>query len=227
MNDEIGYLQIVLESTITFFVLLVMTRALGNKQLSHLTFFNYIAGITIGSIAANMILLNTMHFLKELVALAMWCLLTTLIGFLGLKSGKLRVLFDGQPTILVKRGVIDRKALARTRLNMDDLLMMIRQQNVFSIAEIDYAILEPNGTLSVLKKFPYQPTQKSDVEAKQQPMVYLPSEIIVDGKVVRKNLRELGLSEDWLNTQLTQANTTAGKVFYAEIQADGSLFLQR
>lgn len=228
LDQNISYSQLIGETIITFFVLLMMTRFLGKKQLSHLTFFNYITGITIGSLAANTVMLSTQDFLKELTSLVIWCILSTIIGYIGLKSGKMRVILDGQPTIVVKKGMIDRKALAKTKLNIDDLTMMIRQNNVFSIAEVDYAILEPNGTLSVLKKRPFQHTQKNDFNVNATPPVYLPAEIIVDGTIIIKNLKEFGLSKEWLDYELQKAGFSSAKhILYAELQSNGQLFIQQ
>lgn len=228
MNEQIGYLQLILETITTFFVLLLMTRLLEKKQLTHLTFFNYITGITIGSLAANMVIISSRNFFKELTTLIVWCLLSMIIAYIGLKSGKARVVLDGQPTILVKKGEIDKKSLSKTRLNIDDLTMMLRQKDVFSIAEVDYAILEPNGTLSVLKKPQYQNVLKQDVKINIITPTYIPSEIIVDGKIIEKNLKELGLSNDWLAKQLELVGVySVQEVLYAEIQSDGQLFIQR
>ncbi len=227
MND-ISYLRIAIETVITFFVLLTLTRFLGKKQLSHLTFFNYVTGITIGSMAANMVVLSTNDYTKDLLSLVIWCLLTTILGYISLKSGKIRVILDGQPTIIIKHGEIDRKALKRTGVNIDDLTMMIRQYQTFSITEIDYAILEPNGRLSILKKPEYQGTQKSDLKIYPSSPVYLPIEIITDGKLLPKNLLEVGKSRDWLNKELSKAKIKdVEEVFYAEIQSDGGLFIQK
>lgn len=227
MND-IGYLQIAIETIITFFVLLALTRLLGKKQLSHLTFFNYVTGITIGSMAANMVILSTKDYTKDLLSLVIWCLLTIIISYISLKSGKIRVILDGQPTIIIKHGVIDRKALKRTGVNIDDLTMLIRQNQIFSITEIDFAILEPDGRLSILKKPEYQGTQKSDLNIYPSAPTYLPIEIITDGKLLSKNLLEVGKSRDWLKNELSRAHIKEiEEVFYAEIQSDGSLFIQK
>ncbi|MFJ7698481.1 DUF421 domain-containing protein [Lysinibacillus fusiformis] len=227
MND-ISYLQIGSETVITFFVLLALTRLLGKKQLSHLTFFNYVTGITIGSMAANMVVLSTKDYTKDLLSLVIWCLLTIIVSYISLKSGKIRVILDGQPTIIIKHGEIDRKALKRTGVNIDDLTMLIRQYQIFSITEIDFAILEPDGRLSILKKPEYQGTQKSDLKIYPSPPTYLPTEIITDGKLLPKNLLEVGKSRDWLKNELSRANIKEiEEVFYAEIQSDGSLFIQK
>ncbi len=228
MGENISYVQLIIETIITFFALLILTRFLGKQQLSQLTFFNYITGITIGSLAANMVMLSSKEYLKELTSLALWCLLTAIIGYISLKSGKMRVLLDGQPTIVVKKGVIDKEALSRTKLNVDDLTMMMRQKNIFSITEVDYAILEPNGTLSILKKPDFQNIQKSDLQIKKISPNYIPTEIIVDGKVIDRNLKELGLSREWLNKELEKVGIfSIQNIIYAEIQPDGQLIIQQ
>ncbi|MFJ5789632.1 DUF421 domain-containing protein [Lysinibacillus sp. NPDC093197] len=227
MKDE-SYLQIAIETVITFFVLLALTRFLGKKQLSQLTFFNYVTGITIGSIAANMIVLSTKDYTKDLLSLVIWCLLTTIIGYISLKSGKIRMILDGQPTIVIKHGKIDRKALKRTGVNIDDLTMMIRQYQVFSIDEIDFAILEPNGMLSILKKPQFQGTQKIDMDISSKNPPFLPIEIISDGKLLKRNLLEVGKNREWLKSELKKAGiNNIEEVFYAEIQSDEKLFIQK
>ncbi|KOP78740.1 hypothetical protein AMS59_12330 [Lysinibacillus sp. FJAT-14745] len=221
-------MQVVVQTIITFFVLLTLTRFLGKKQLSHLTFFNYVTGITIGSVAANMVVLKTIVYTKFLVSLIVWCALTTLISYIALKSGKARTLLDGQPTIIIKKGKIDRKALANTKINIDDLTMMIRQYQVFSITEIDYAILEPNGMLSILKKPEFQSTQKIDLNIYPSPPAFIPIEIIADGKLLPKNLLEVGKSREWLDNELKKENIQSiTEVFYAEIQPNGKIFIQK
>lgn len=223
-----GYIQVVVQTVITFFVLLTLTRFLGKKQLSHLTFFNYVTGITIGSIAANMVILKTTVFTKFLVSLIVWCALTTLISYIALKSGKARTFLDGQPTIVIKKGKIDRKALANTKINIDDLTMMIRQYQIFSITEIDYAILEPNGMLSILKKPEFQGTQKIDLKISPSPPIFIPIEVITDGKLLTQNLLEVGKSKEWLDNELKKENIQSiEEVFYAEIQPNGKIFIQK
>ncbi|MFJ8101176.1 DUF421 domain-containing protein [Lysinibacillus sp. NPDC096212] len=223
-----GYIQVGVQTIISFFVLLTLTRFLGKKQLSHLTFFNYVTGITIGSMAANMVVLKTIVYTKFLVSLIVWCALTTLISYIALKSGKARTLLDGQPTIVIKKGKIDRKALANTKINIDDLTMMIRQYQVFSITEIDYAILEPNGMLSILKKPEFLGTQKIDLKISPSSPAFIPIEVITDGKLLKRNLLEVGKSREWLDSELKKAHIkTIEEVFYAEIQPNGKIFIQK
>lgn len=224
---DIDFMQIIIKTTITFLVLFMLTRLLGKKQLSHLTFFNYVTGITIGSIAANIISNIDKPMLSELFGMIWWYVLTAILGLLGLKIGSLRNIIDGQPTIVIKKGMIEKKALKKNSLNMDDLFMMLREQNVFSIKDIDYAILEPDGKLSVMQKLGKQQVTKEDMQIKTQDFIYFSSEIIVDGKIIKNNLQEFGLDENWLQSQLKKKNIQSEKdILYAELQRDGSLYIQ-
>lgn len=226
MTVTSGVLDMIVRSTVTFVILLVMTRLLGKKQLSHLTFFNYVTGITIGSIAANISSDSDKRLLDGLTSLVWWSLLTVLVGYISLKSAKVRVAIDGEPIIIIKNGIIIESALAKTRLNLDDLCMMLRERDTFSIEEVDYAILEPHGKLSILKKPQYQAATKKDTGAKTAAPRYIPSEIISDGKYVEKNLKELGISRTWVERQLEKSGTpSVTDVFYAELQSDGSLYI--
>lgn len=226
-----GYTNIfflLLRITSIFMVLLILTRILGKNQMSHLTFFNYTTGITIGSIAANMVHESDQPFMDDFISLTWWCILTLLVGFISLKSGKLRQIIDGQPTILIKKGKIMKDSLKSNRVNMDDLSMLLRKQNIFSITEVEYAILEPNGNLSIMKKTQHQQITKVDMNIYTAPPNYIPSEIIVDGKIIYDNLKELNLNESWLKYELEKQNINSPKdIFYAEIQEDGSLFIDR
>lgn len=106
--------------------------------------------------------------------------------------------------------------------------MMIRQYQVFSITEIDYAILEPNGMLSILKKPEFQSPQKMDLKIAPSSPAFIPIEIITDGKLLPRNLLEVGKSREWLDNELKKANVkTIQEVLYAEIQQDGNIFIQK
>nr|WP_289136844.1 DUF421 domain-containing protein [uncultured Brevibacillus sp.] len=221
-------LDIIFRTSITFVILLIMTRLLGKKQLSHLTFFNYVTGITVGSIAAEIVSKPDMPLASGLTSLIWWTFLTMLVGYIGIKSSKARIAIDGEPTIVIRDGLIIDSALAKTRLNLDDLSMMLRERDAFSIKEVEYAILEPHGKLSVLKKAEYQPATKKDVRTKIVRPRFIPSEIISDGKYVEKNLEELKISRTWVERQLEKAGIhSVENVFYAELQSDGSLYIDQ
>lgn len=221
-------LSIILRTTLAFFVLMILTRLLGKKQMSQMTYFNYITGITIGSLTANIISTSSESITDEITGLLWWVFLVLLIAYITLKSSKLRIIIDGQPTILIRKGKLLKNTLKSTRLNLDDLSMMLRTKDIFSIADVDYAILEPNGQITVLKKQAKLNVTRADINIPTVDPVYLPSEIITDGKVVKRNLEEFGLTYDWLKSQLkTMGIDNIEDVFYAEILGDGKLYVDR
>jgi uncharacterized membrane protein YcaP (DUF421 family) len=182
------YGEILFRTVTSFIALLVLTRLLGKKQVGHLTFFNYVTGITFGSTTAEIIVNKQITLLQGLSSLVLWSVLAFIIALAGLRSVKTREILDGQPTILVKQGKIFlEKALAKQHLNIDDLSMLLRNKDVFSPEEVEFAILEPDGQLSVLKKEELLPATKKDIKATITTIHRIPTELIVDGKIVEKN----------------------------------------
>ena len=211
-------LETSLRTLIGFVVLLLMTRILGKKQISQMTFFTYITGIALGNIAGDMVVHRDITVLDGVTGIVLWAVLTLAVEFASLKSSKARVLLDGEPTIVIKEGKVLERVMASNRLNMDDLSMLLRNKDVFSVGEVEYAILEPNGELSVLKK----------VEPSGNRRRFLPTELIVDGQLVERNLKELHLTREWLEEELRQKGIESWEdVFFVEIQRDGSLYVDR
>ena len=220
-------LQTAIRSVFGFAILLVLTRLLGKKQLSQLSVFTYITGIALGSMVSEMVMVKELSIVDSVVALIVWSSLVIIVEWVSLKSATARVLLDGQPTIVIKRGLIMAESLKKHRLNLDDLTMQLRINQVFSITDVEYAILEPNGALTVLKKSDYNPVTKGDMGIVAE-AVGLPSEIITDGKVVEKNLEELGYSRKQLDDELQKQGVADIKtVLYAELQKDRTLYIQQ
>lgn len=209
-----------------FFVLLVMTRLMGKKQLSQLTFFHYITGITIGSVAASLTTDNRLPIFQGIYSLVLWGCLTILLGFISLKVASVRAIIEGRPSILISKGKLDTKVLAKTMLNLDDLNMLLRTSGTFDISEVDYAILEPNGQLSVLKKVECKTVTQKDMNVPGQGARNLPTEVIVAGGIVKKNLKTLGLKEAWLQEEVKkQGHKRIEDIYYAEVSSDGGLYI--
>lgn len=207
-----------LRTLVGFVVLLLLTRILGKKQISQMTFFTYITGIALGNIAGDMVVHRDITVLDGVTGMVLWAVLTLVVEFASLKSSKARVLLDGEPTIVIKEGRVLERAMASNRLNMDDLSMLLRNKDVFSVGEVDYAILEPNGELSVLKK----------VKPPQNRRRFLPTELIVDGQLVERNLAKLHRTREWLESKLRQEGVESLEdVFFVELQEDGSLYVDR
>lgn len=200
---------------------------MGRKQLSQLTFFNYITGIALGSIASDIAGESSTPFFNGLTSLIWWSILTIVTGYIGLKSSKARTTIDGQPVFVIKQGKILEDAMAKQRLNMDDLSMLLRQQKVFSVQDVETAVLESNGKLSILLKEEKQPVTRQDQNIFTVKPMYTPMELIVDGKVVQKNLEESGITLEWLKGQLKTLKIKFEDIFYVELQKDGTLYIDK
>ena len=220
-------LDIVVRTLLGFAILLTLTRLLGKKQLSQFTIFTYITGIAIGSMAGEIVIHRDVNLLDGFLVLTLWCVMVYIVEFVSLKSAKVRVLLDGEPAIVIKKGQINEQMLKKQRMNIDDLTMHLRLNQVFSIMDVEYAILEPNGALTVMKKPGKDPMTREDMCIASNP-ARLPSEMIVDGKIVEKNLLELGYTRQQLDDALrTQGITDIKTVLYAELQQDRSLYIQK
>ena len=219
-------LNISMRSTLIVVVLLILTRLLGKKQMSQLTYFNYITGVTMGSVAGDFISEVNMPVVDALASLIAICILTELNSFIALKSTSYRKVMDGDDIILIKKGKIIKPALKSCRMSVNILLMLLRQSNTFSVEEVEYAILETNGSLSVMKRQQAQPIIKSDLDIKAEKIKNLPREVISDGKIMKVNLKELNKDEEWLKNELRKNNIESVKdVFYSEVRSDGTLYI--
>ncbi|QBP39827.1 YetF domain-containing protein [Paenisporosarcina antarctica] len=226
--DDYSFWEMITRTTVTFTVLLFLARVLGKEQLSQLTFFNYVTGITIGSIAGELVAHDDTHYLNGITSLVWWSILTIFVGYITMKSDKLKEILDDKPATVIKDGKILEKELKTSRLPMGDLMMLLRLQGVFSVKEVHYAVLETNGELSIFKKVSQQPATKQDVKASTTIPKYMPSQIISDGKIVKNNLNELNLTEEWVMNELKkQGIQNVKEVFYAEIETDGSLHIDK
>lgn len=192
---------VIIRSIVAFFWLLVMVRLTGKQQMSELTFWDYVVGITIGSIAATTSVEVNQNTLSTLIGMSVWAGLAILLGYLTIHSVWIRKVAEGEATVVIENGRILEKNLARIRVSIDDLLAQLRTKDVFEIREVEFALFESNGDLSVLKKSQNQPLTPSDLN---MPTGYagLPTTLIEDGTVLMDALKSMKLSRAWLEHQL-------------------------
>lgn len=219
------YIEIVLRSVITFLGLLCLALLMGRKQLSQITFFDYVVGITIGSIAAVIVVDRTVSIIDGTIALVLWSILPIIFGYISIKSIRFRMLVDGEPKIVIQNGVIMNKNMLKEKYNMGDLLMQLRDKGVFDIAEVDFAILEPNGKLSVLKKPQHNTVTLKDMNMNADYKGIM-TELIIDGRVIKKHLESIGKDSEWLQAQLDKRHIDCiESVVFAGVQSDGRLYM--
>lgn len=200
MNE---FITIIIRCIIALSVLFTITKILGKKQVSQLSLFDYVIGISIGNFAAEIIINMETKFINGLLAMSMFGLMAYIIDYVTLKSIILRRIFMGVPTTLIQQGKILEKNLRNVKFDINDLLEECRSKGYFDVSEIEYAIMESKGTLSILPKGEYKPINIKDMKIKPQKQS-LVANIIIDKKIMKNNLKNMNKDEKWLEQQLKE-----------------------
>lgn len=184
-------------------VMFVFTKLMGKKQVGQLTLFDYIIGISLGSIAAAMTVEENITFLEGSVGIALYAVIAFFISKFTSKSIIARRFFTGTPSILIQNGKILENSLSKNNLDVNDLLQLARIQGYFDISKIEYAIMEPNGNISFLLKSKYQPVIRNDLKIKSD-YEGICAEVVIDGKIMHENLKFINKKEEWLIKRLSK-----------------------
>lgn len=192
--------KVVLTALLSVVALFVITKLMGHKQVAQLDFFDYVCGITIGSIGAELA-----TELEEpqwpLIALAVYGAASLLLNLLAHKLPRTRKYINGTPTILMDGGVIYRKNLKQAKLDLSEFLLLCREQGYFDLAEIQTAVFEHNGKLSVLPRAASRPATPDDLKITAK-ATHIGVEVIMDGRVMGENLARMGRDAAWLAARL-------------------------
>lgn len=207
-------IKVTLTSLLSVGALFILAKLMGHKQMSQLDFFDYITGITIGSIAAELAT-ELEEPLKPLIAMIIYGLITVLLTLVTNKLPKSRKYINGTPTILMDNGKLYRQNLKRSKLDLSEFLVLCRQQGYFDLNDIQTAIFEFNGQLSILPKSQKRPANPQDLKLSVQPE-HIQTEIVMDGQILEENLKRMGLDEKWLDKQLhAQGHSDPKNIFLA------------
>lgn len=210
-----------------YLITLILSRILGRKLVSQMTFFDYIVGIMIGSAAVNAVSFDENPSLYAFVMLISVCLLTLLFDIFHMKSLKFHKFVDSEPVVVIENGKIIDKNMRKLRFSIEELNMMLRENNFFSISDVENAVLETNGQLSVQPKPNKQPLTPSDIFL-NPPKKGLTRDIINDGKVLENNLKFINKDEHWLKKQLVSYGVHEfSDVFYAGMDAQGNFYVSK
>ncbi len=214
--------KVLFSSLLSVVALFLIAKLMGHKQIAQLDFFDYIAGITFGSIAAELATeLETPE--RPLIAMAVYGVCSVLFSLLSQKMPRLRKYINGAPTILFDAGKLYRKNLKSAKLDLSEFMVMCREQGYFDLSEVQTAILEPNGKLSVLSTSKSRPVTPSDLSLSPAP-AHIAPEVILDGRILHQNLKRMGLDVNWLQKQLREQNFgDARDVFLACVSIDRKL----
>lgn len=190
---------------IVFIGLFILIRITGKKQLSEITYYDYISGVTIGAIAGAASLDENVSIYKGIIALAVWIIVPVIISYINMKNLSSKRLTTGEPLILIKNGTVNDINLKKARYNIEDLLMQLRKKDVFNLSEVEFALLEIDGELSVLKKAPYNTVTPKDLNI-STPYKGLTLNLIVNGRIIESNLVLAEKDRAWLKEQLHLKN---------------------
>ncbi|MFT4414213.1 DUF421 domain-containing protein [Fredinandcohnia humi] len=213
----------ILVRAITFIIVLfAVTKLLGKKQLSELSFFEYVSGITIGSIAAEVVMGLERNILNGVLGILAFGITPYFVGFLAMKSKKVRNFVEGKGTVFIKNGKVMEDNLKKEKYTTDELLELLRKKNVFQVADVEFAVLEPTGDLSVLLKKENQPITPKDLKL-IVPSIKEPQTVIMDGVIMDEPLSTIGLSRRWLKSELDKLGVAIENVFLGQVDSYGQL----
>lgn len=220
-----GYGQLAMELILGFFSLLLFTRLIGKTQIIQLTAFDFISALIMGELLGNAIYDDDTGIAKILFAVTIWGLLVFAVQLVGQKSITLRNLLEGIPTLVIQKGVIDRQALKKNRMSINELQTLLRNKDVFSVREVEYAILEPNGSLTVLRKPEFDTPTLKDLNIPSTSKS-LPIILVSDGIILNPELKKISKNESWLKTKLKkQGYTNINNIFFAEWREEDGLYV--
>ncbi|MBD2868453.1 DUF421 domain-containing protein [Paenibacillus arenilitoris] len=219
------WIEIVIRTVTSVLILFAMTKILGKRQISQLSLFEYITGISIGNIAAYVSLdLDNLWYLG-IVSLIVWVSMSIGMEYVTLKSRKIRDFVDGKATVLIKDGRLFKNQLHKERLTLDELLEQLRKKDVYRVADVEFAVMEPSGEINVMLKKQHQPITPDmlgwRVAEEREAMT-----VIMDGEIRDEALFEAGLDHKRLERELKRRKLDKKDVLLAQVDGNGKLFAQ-
>lgn len=219
----IELLDVFIRALLSLITLFLIAKMLGAKQVSQLSLFDYVIGISIGNFAAEMTINLESQYLNGILAVVVFGFVAYFVSFLTMKSIKLRRFFMGTPTIVIQKGKLLESNLKKLKLDVNDLLEECRCNGYFNIEEIEYAIMEVNGNISILPKGKYKPVVIQDLDL-EVPKQGLCANVIIDGKLMSNNLKIALKDEAWLLNEINkQGYDDYSKILLATLDINGKL----
>ncbi|WP_144528712.1 DUF421 domain-containing protein [Peribacillus simplex] len=219
------YIEVILRSITSFTLLLIGTRILGKQTISQMTMFDFIAAISLGAISANLAFNTSIKVQHTIIAFTIYVAIIFLIALISLKNRKGRKFLAGDPTIVMQNGKVLEGNMNKMRYTLDYLNQQLRERDIFNIEEVLFAIVETNGTLTVLKKPQFRNVTKQDLMISAMPEQKLPIELIMDGEIIKENLEQNNITFSWLESELKKRNLSKYDVVYAVLAANGNMYV--
>ncbi|MCR4441488.1 MAG: DUF421 domain-containing protein [Peptococcaceae bacterium] len=219
-------LILAIRTIILYFLVVLVMRIMGKPQIGQLQPFELVVAIIISELAAVAMADPEVPLLSGIIPIVILALTQITIAYVTLKSERARSLVCGRPSILVEKGTINENELRRLRMNINDLLEQLRVKNFPNISEVDYAIMETNGELSVIPKGDARPVTTKDLGI-NAPDPGLPLTLVIDGKIINENLKRSGITLKQLGSALQkQGVQSLNGLFFASIDPQGVISWQ-
>ncbi|MFD1138524.1 DUF421 domain-containing protein [Paenibacillus urinalis] len=219
------WLEVSIRTLASVTVLFLITKILGKRQISQLSLFEYITGITLGNLVGYISLDVDNTWYLGFVALFVWVAVSTIAEYVTMKSKKLRDIVDGKATVLVENGALLKDNLKKERLTVDEFLEQLRKKDVFRVADVEFAVMEQSGEINVLLKKEHQPLT-ADLLGYQLSSEQEPRTIIIDGHILPDSLSASGHNEDWVHKELRRLDLPLKEVFIGQVDSQGELTVQ-
>ncbi|KQU60615.1 DUF421 domain-containing protein [Rossellomorea marisflavi] len=222
----VEYTSIAVELIVGYFALLILTKVLGKTQITQISAFDFISALILGELVGNSLYDDKISVFQVLTAILIWGALIFVTEFFTQKSRKFRHLMEGTPAIVINKGIINYNVLKKNHLDLNQLQHLLRAKDIFSVKECEYALLESNGTLSVIKKPLYDQVQRQDLSLPLKKAT-LPMSLIMDGEILYDNLKIVGEDDRWLQAEISMQGFTSPKdVLFAEWTENEPLLVQ-
>ena len=217
-------LNVTMRAILSLVTLFLVTKMLGKKQVSQLSLFDYVIGISIGNFAAEMTINLDSDILHGTIAVIIFGLIAYIISIGTMKSIFLRRFFSGIPTVIIEDGKFLKEGLKKVKFDINDFLEQAREQGYFDISEIAYAVMESSGKISIMPKSEYSAVINKDMKIKKE-KASMPASIIIDGNIMEENLKKYGKTRKWLEQQLKNKHKTVKDIFLATLDKNDNLVL--
>lgn len=222
---ELHILGFLLRGIIAFIFLIIIVRLMGPVEVGEITTIDFVVAITIGSIASAALVDSQVHFGSSLLNMALWGFLSIALNYLGIRVPNLRRVIVGSPLVIIKNGKIREKNLFRAKLNFDDLMSALRLKGIALLEDVEFAVLEPNGEISVIKKSQKESITPEDLKMVVEQQGY-PAIVVLHGKIMQRNLQHRGYNVNWLKEKLNEMGIENPEaVSLAQLDTNGKLYV--
>lgn len=222
------WISVIIRTWFAMLILYVTTKLLGKRQVSQLSLFEYMTGLTIGSVVVYITINPNGEWILGIVTLSVWALTSFAISWVQLKSKRFRDWVDGKGTVLIQNGRIMEQNMRKERLTIDEMMSQLRNRNAFHLSDVEFAIMEPSGEINVLLKKKYQPLTLNHVQNQMTEQYEVPEQgsiVLMDGTIMYEELKRIGKDIGWLEAELHKRGLCKEEVFVVEVSSDYQLHI--